>query len=417
VSRFGTLTLTRQVFAHASPPTPIDHVMPGNALLPPHQGLIITRGRQEWACLLPQDLSFAPVARLLGWQTHEAQVLSDTTIRTLVRTHGQLIRQAEQADVHALLARGDLASVTPQVVPTAQPRRRAGWPVELSAAVDAALLAGDSRPPVGVSGADWERVLHARRQEATQTVAQLRSLGPELEPNQVLLTTDEVLTRTPERRRFWELRTARVVTPVGTRYLSGTGDSFLLLLLVMALVCTGGQRRLLLIADGARWIRAWFSALLTQLPGSTLLLDWYHLRKKCAELGSMICRGRRAKAELLRPLYRHLWQGETDAAIATLAAYRPQAKNTAKLDELITYLQARQPYIPNYRQRRREQHDIGSGQVEKGNDLLVAQRQKGRGMHWSLETSDALAALRTLLLNGGWDRYWRHREVLPLVAT
>ena len=68
--------------------------MPGNAVLPSHQGLIITRGLQEWACLLPQDLSFAPVARLLGWQTHEAQVLSDTTIPTLVRTQGQLIRQA-----------------------------------------------------------------------------------------------------------------------------------------------------------------------------------------------------------------------------------------------------------------------------------------------------------------------------------
>ena len=416
-SRFGTLTLNRQVFAHTAPPAHCDHVMPSNALLPPHQGLIITRGLQEWACLLPQDLSFAPVARLLGWQTHEAQVLSDTTIRTLVRSHGQLIRQAEQAEVTALLARADLATLTAQLMPTGQPRRRAGWPADLSAAVDAALLAGESRPPVGVSGADWERVLHARRQEAPQTVAQLRFLGPELEADQVLLTTDEVLTRTPEHRRFWELRTARMTTRAGTRYLSGTGDSFLLLLLAMAVLCTGRQRRLLLIADGARWIRAWFSALLTQVPGSTLLLDWYHLRKKCAELGSMICRGRKAKAELLHMLYRHLWQGETAAALAVLEAYRPQAKNTAKLDELISYLQVRAASIPNYRQRRREQQYIGSGQVEKANDLLVAQRQKGRGMHWSLETSDALAALRTLMLNGGWDRYWRHREVLPLVAT
>jgi hypothetical protein len=27
-----------------------------------------------------------------------------------------------------------------------------------------------------------------------------------------------------------------------------------------------------------------------------------------------------------------------------------------------------------------------------------------------------LAALRTLMLNGGWERYWRNREVLPLVV-
>ena len=55
--------------------------------------------------------------------------------------------------------------------------------------------------------------------------------------------------------------------------------------------------------------------------------------------------------------------------------------------------------------------------MEKANDLIVARRQKNRGMQWSEATSDALAALRTLMLNGGWDRYWQQREVLPLLAT
>ncbi len=100
-----------------------------------------------------------------------------------------------------------------------------------------------------------------------------------------------------------------------------------------------------------------------------------------------------------------------------LEAQRCEARNEAKLNELITYLQAREAWIPNYRQCRIEQRYIGSGHVEKANDLIVARRQKGRGMQWSAATSDALAALRTLLLNGGWDRYWRQREVLPLAAA
>src|SRR5262245_25994659 len=62
-SRFGTLKLSRQVCQHADSQP---HVMPGNAVLPPHNGMIITRGLQEWTCLLPQELSFATVARLLG---------------------------------------------------------------------------------------------------------------------------------------------------------------------------------------------------------------------------------------------------------------------------------------------------------------------------------------------------------------
>ena len=49
--------------------------------------------------------------------------------------------------------------------------------------------------------------------------------------------------------------------------------------------------------------------------------------------------------------------------------------------------------------------------------MIVARWQKNRGMQWSGATSDALAALRTLMLNGGWERYWQQREVLPLLAT
>jgi hypothetical protein len=100
-----------------------------------------------------------------------------------------------------------------------------------------------------------------------------------------------------------------------------------------------------------------------------------------------------------------------------LEAERRETKNEGKLDELVAYLTARQAWIPNYRQRRIEQRYIASGHVEKANDLIVARRQKNRGMQWTEATSDALAALRTLLLNGGWDRYWQHREVLPLLAA
>jgi hypothetical protein len=391
--------------------------MPGNAVLPPHQGIIITRGLQEWACLLPQELPFVSVARLLGWQTHDEDLLSDTTIRSLVRTHGQVIRQAEQAEVVALATRDDLATLDLTVVPHAQPRRRAGWPAELNAAVDAALADEQVRPPDGVSWADWERVLAARRAEATRPIEELRLLGPEVEPNQVLLTVDEVLTCRPAAGHFLELRTARLMTEHGSRYLSGIGGAFLQRLHVAVLLSLGPLNSLLLIADGARWIRSFFTDTLAALLDKTMLLDWQHLKQKCYDLSSRICRGKLAKAQLLRRLYRCLWRGDVAGALAVLEAERPQAKNAAKLDELRAYLQARESWIPNYRQRRIERKYIGSAHVEKANDLIVARRQKNRGMQWSEATSDALAALRTLMLNGGWERYWQEREVLPLLAT
>jgi len=162
-SRCGLLHLSRQVCVD---PRTQSHSMPGNTVLPPHAGMIITRGLQEWCCLLPQELSFESVARLLGWQAHEEKVLCATTIRSLVRTHGQILRLAEQAEVATLLEHDDLETLRPQLAPLTAPRRRARWPKELSAAVDLALAAGAERPPQGIRQADWERVLDARRQEA-----------------------------------------------------------------------------------------------------------------------------------------------------------------------------------------------------------------------------------------------------------
>ncbi len=413
-SRFGTLTLSRQVCSH--PPTQT-HVIPGNVVLPAHNGIIITRGLQEWACLLPQELPFASVTRLLGWQTHDDAILSDTTIRSLVRLHGQIIRQTEQAEVVALATRDDLATLDLNLVPHQQPRRRAGWPAALNAAVDAAVASEKGRPPAGVSWADWERVLAARRAEATCPVEDLRLLGPGLEPNQVLLTVDEVLTRRPEAGHFLELRTAWLVTEQGSRYLSGIGAAFLQRLHVAVLLCLGPLSSLLLLADGARWIRSFFTDTLAALADKTMLLDWHHLHQKCLELASRICRSKLAKAQLLRRLYRRLWGGNVAGAIAVLEAERAQAKNAAKRDELVGYLQAREAWIPNYRQRRIERKYIGSAHVEKANDLLVARRQKNRGMQWSAATSDGLAALRTLMLNSGWEHYWQQREVFPLLAS
>jgi len=266
-------------------------MLPGNAVLPPHAGIIITRGLQEWSCLLPQDLSFEPVARLLGWQTYEERVLCATTIRSLVRTHGQIIRQAEQAEVATLLQRDDVETLRPQLAPLTTPRRRAGWPKELSVAVDLALAAGAERPPQGIRQADWDRVLDARRQEATRTLEELRHLGPVLEPAQVLLTIDAVLTRTRHAHAFGEIRTARITTAEGTRCLSGMGDTFLQTLRVLTLLSVGPGRSLLLLADGARWIRTFFRTLVAPVPATMMILDWWHLRQKCAELGSRICHG------------------------------------------------------------------------------------------------------------------------------
>ena len=424
-SRFGRLTLRRQVLVDRATGR---HVMPGNAMLPPHGGIVITRGLQEMACLLPDTLPFATAARLLGWQTQEAaqEVLCASTLRTLVREHGAALAQAEQAAVRRLsaaVAAG--AELRPRLVPAQTPRRRAGWPLALCAAVDQALAAEAPSPPTGVRVADWERVLAVRRQEQmdgeTEIGTELRRLGPRVGPGEVVASADEVLTRRPQRRQFWELRTARVATAEGYRYVSGTGTAFLATLDLLCALCQrapAGQppRRVVLLVDGACWLRDFFQAVLAP-RGAALLLDWYHLAHRCRQISTQVCRGKPTRLRFVRTTTALLWRGDVDGAIAVAEEQRATAKHLGPLDQWIHYLDARRLIIPCYRERQQQRQYIGSGQAEKANDLLVARRQKNQGMHWSEETSVALMRLRTLRLNGDWDRYWQQRQAPSLLAA
>jgi hypothetical protein len=417
ISRLGILELPRQVCFEQVTGA---HIIPLNELLPVHYGPITTRGLQEWACLLPQELPFRTAQRLLGWLTYEPEVVSYNHVRNLVQAHGEAIRQAEAADIKALQANPNMAGLKPNMVPGQEPRRRPDWPEELSAAVDKALANPDSPPPEGISSSDWERVLTYQSQTAAELgnpEVDLARLGPQIRPQQVVVATDSVEVRRQERRRWLDLRTARVTTDQGYRYISGQGGNFLNQLMILLLICRAcGLSWITLLGDGARWIRNLFQSL-SGWAHQELILDWYHLKHKCYELSSMICRGRKAKEQLLGPLLLDLWRGRLDAVLARLSEYRSEAKNEAKLDELLGYLKKNQTAIPDYHERRAKSLFIGSGHAEKANDLLVARRQKHKGMHWEHKSSDALCALKTLILNNAWDTYWLQRQIPSLAIA
>jgi hypothetical protein len=161
------------------------------------------------------------------------------------------------------------------------------------------------------------------------------------------------------------------------------------------------------VADGASWIRDFYSTELAIIALSELILDWYHLQKKCHDLLSMICQGRKIKGEVEKQLLPLLWQGDVEAACQLLEGLRQSSRNEKKLDELIGYLRKHKAEIPNYDQRRTNCQFNGAGMVEKENDFLVARRQKHRGMQWVPSGADVICALRTVWFNGQWNAYWK----------
>ncbi|PZD70393.1 hypothetical protein C1752_13119 [Acaryochloris thomasi RCC1774] len=131
----------------------------------------------------------------------------------------------------------------------------------------------------------------------------------------------------------------------------------------------------------------------------------------------MICSTRAEKKALNSKLHSSIWIGRVGSALKALEACRPHTKNEQRLQELIDYLKARNSYIVNYNERRLNRQYMGSAHTEKACDLIVAKRQKNKGMYWSEATADALAETKTVMLNRAWDLYRVDREILPLATT
>lgn len=173
---------------------------------------------------------------------------------------------------------------------------------------------------------------------------------------------------------------------------------------------TAGRRALVVLADGAGWIRAWFEAV--AVPGKVMVLCWYHLRKRCYQKISGSGLPKPAKKPLLGRVLGTLWEGKVDEAVQALREARGAATRPDWIDELIKYLEARRPYLPDYRARKEAGEPLASHRVEKWDDWAVSERCKGRGMSWTAEGVAALAVLEAARRNGELDA-WRRDRRLP----
>jgi hypothetical protein len=173
-----------------------------------------------------------------------------------------------------------------------------------------------------------------------------------------------------------------------------------------------GRRPLLVIADGAGWIRAWFEAL--AVPGKVMVLCWYHLRKRCYQKISGSGLPKADKKPLLGRVLGALWEGKVDEAVRALRETRGGASRPGWLDELIAYLEARRPYLADYKARKEAGQPLASHRVEKWNDWAVSERCKGRGMSWTAEGVVAIAVLEAARRNGELDAWRRDRTLPPL---
>jgi hypothetical protein len=409
VTRFGAVQVACQQAhckSHAVDFTPL------NRVLPEHGGCITTPSVQELSCLFAAlSPSYELGNQLLAFALQEPALLSTSKSERIVQAHGAAIRAQEEQEAEQVLSATTEEDIAPLPLQTSPAPRRSALAAELLEQVRHKLADADlDHPPAGLSKANWKRIVvqsqEAWTKDTNESPDWFAELGPYLRPGEVALMLDGVVMKGRPKGSRIEECTARIATVDGFWYVSGQGQSFQRKVLAALRRLKMRIERLIVVADGAAWIRDFYSTELALIAVSELILDWYHLQKKCRDLLSMVCHGRKAREEVegqLRPL---LWQGEVDAACHFLEGLRPQARNEKKLDELSGYLTKHRTEIPNYDQRRVNCQFNGAGMVEKENDLLVARRQKHQGMQWVPRGADVICALRTLWFNGQWEAYW-----------
>lgn len=170
---------------------------------------------------------------------------------------------------------------------------------------------------------------------------------------------------------------------------------------------------LLFFTDGQRTLKDTIFDFFARRGRLRLILDWYHLQKKCRELGSLGLKGTiAAKKVHIEALRRLLWYGLVDRAIAYLDTLPEQAiKRPDVIEQINGYFERNRAHIPCYALRRQLGLRCSSNRVEKDNDLVVAQRQKRNGMSWSEDGSHALATLKALRQSQEQEHWLTHRTL------
>jgi hypothetical protein len=371
----------------------------------PHQ-LAITQNLRDAVCDQVSDQSAGKSRADVGQHAGDEDLLGRSTILEIVHQEGKQLVAAQRQRAHAVLDGASEAQLA----------------LLGSPAADAVLEEPSDVPPCDDSEeaqAEWEQV------QAEWAATGFPGCEPafpvakdqprEVDPGFVIVEPDEVKTKAQPstgRKEVWTY--TAVVLVAGWRYAfaeaTAEGLWFQVSALLLELGVLSGERPLLVLGDGAAWIRLWFEGL--GVSPKAMIVCWWHLRKRCYEQMSAAGGPKERRRGLEKELLGQLWEGKVDAAVELLQGALEWVRNPKAVADLIAYLKKRRAFLPDYQQRQRAGLWIASTRVEKFNDWAVSGRCKHQGMSWTPRGVLALAALEAARRNGELDR-WRQDRALP----
>jgi hypothetical protein len=392
---FGTVRVRRRRIEHKADGT--TEVPSAHAWQTPQQ-IAITPGLRQAACDAMLRDSARQVTARIDTHAGESGVLAKSTILELVHDEGQQLRAAAHARAAAVYDRDPEAVrlLRPALAPEA-PDAEPDEPDEDPSpeAATPALIGFPGSP------AEFPEV---KRDDPRQ-----------VDPDVVLVELDEVKVHAQARTGRKQILALTALVMIAGRcwHLAAATTQELAYEVGALLAVLGvhrGTRRLLVLADGARWIRDWFEAL--GLEDKTMIVCWWHLVKRVQQDLSRACYGREHRRAVESAVLGALWHGRVEEALELLRSRSDEMRNVEVLHDLISYLEARRPYLPDYVARQRAGLWIASNRVEKFNDWAVSARCKHRGMEWTEAGVVSLAVLEATRRNGELPS-WRTEHRLP----
>lgn len=169
------------------------------------------------------------------------------------------------------------------------------------------------------------------------------------------------------------------------------------------------DRRLSVLADGARWIwdqarQCWSKA--------QWVLDVFHVSEHMHDCGKAVFgeTSTQARAWSEAQVQSLIERGPVQYLkdLRTLAAMHTDAMKRKALESLLNYLT---PNVDSlwYKQRLADGRPIGSGLIEGANKTIVSNRLKLNSARWTPEHAEHITALRCLDYSGLWDQFWSQR--------
>jgi hypothetical protein len=207
-----------------------------------------------------------------------------------------------------------------------------------------------------------------------------------------------------EKKEYVKNTVAHLQSGENTPYILNAACVEKILVLVLAFLLHNGllssAGQLIFFIDGEASLRLAIQSLFLGLLPFKIILDWFHLEKKCKERLSMGMKGKCIRNKVLGHITPLLWHGKVEAAIAYLQGLNAgDIKNQDEIKRLIGYFERNRDFIPCYALRQKLGLRVSSNRVEKANDLVVSSRQKHNGMSWSTSGSTGLATITSIHLN------------------